>query len=57
VSTQLRLLHGTGRLGWQLDARTRRIGRQGVARAREQLARAVKAETSEAQPDKLTKAG
>ncbi|HEX4493977.1 MAG TPA: hypothetical protein VH914_22435 [Acidimicrobiia bacterium] len=41
-STQLRLLDGgrSNPRAWQLDARTRRIGRQGVAEAREILRRA-----------------
>ncbi|MFN8035274.1 MAG: hypothetical protein U0V73_05015 [Acidimicrobiia bacterium] len=52
MSTQLRLLGGGGRRSWQLDARTRRIGRQGVARAREELARARQPE-----PRKLPRAG
>ncbi|MFM7060920.1 MAG: hypothetical protein ACKOZL_07025 [Actinomycetes bacterium] len=38
MTTQLHLLDG-GRIGRHLDARTRRIGRKGVARAREALAR------------------
>jgi hypothetical protein len=40
--TQLRLLDGgrTTRKAWQLDARTRRIGRQRVAEAREILRQA-----------------
>jgi hypothetical protein len=40
--TQLRLLDGgrTSRKAWQLDARTRRIGRERVAEAREILRRA-----------------
>jgi hypothetical protein len=40
--TQLHLLDGgrTTRKAWQLDARTRRIGRQRVAEAREILRRA-----------------
>jgi hypothetical protein len=40
--TQLRLLDGgrTSRKAWQLDARTRRIGRQRVAEAREILRQA-----------------
>jgi hypothetical protein len=40
--TQLRLLDGgrTSRKAWQLDARTRRIGRQRVAEAQEILRRA-----------------
>ena len=40
--TQLRLLDGgrTTRRSWQLDARTRRIGRERVAEAREILRRA-----------------
>ena len=40
--TQLRLLDGgrTTRRAWQLDARTRRIGRERVAEAREILRRA-----------------
>jgi hypothetical protein len=41
-STQLRLLDGgrATRKAWQLDARTRRIGRERVAEAREILRRA-----------------
>ena len=41
-STQLRLLDGgrTSRKAWQLDARTRSIGRERVAEAREILRRA-----------------
>jgi hypothetical protein len=41
-ATQLRLLDGgrTTRRAWQLDARTRRIGRERVAEAREILRRA-----------------
>ena len=39
-ATQLRLLpSGTGRLEWSLDERTRTVGRQGVAQAREILRR------------------
>lgn len=38
VTTQLHLLDG-GRIGRHLDAKTRRIGRKGVAQARETLAR------------------
>ena len=38
-ATQLRLLPGTGRLEWSLDERTRTVGRQGVAQAREILRR------------------
>ena len=38
VTTQLHLLDG-GRLSRHLDAKTRRIGRKGVAQAREALAR------------------
>jgi hypothetical protein len=39
-ATQLRLLpSGAGRLEWSLDERTRTVGRQGVAQAREILRR------------------
>ena len=38
MSTQLHLLDG-GRIGRRLDARTKRIGRKGIAQAREALAR------------------
>ena len=38
VTTQLHLIDG-GRPGRRLDARTRRIGRKGIAQAREALAR------------------
>jgi len=41
MATQLRLLDGGKLRPWVLDARTRRIGRTGVARARAALEQAV----------------
>lgn len=40
MTTQLRLIGGGDRRPWRLDARTRAIGRQGVALARRELERA-----------------
>lgn len=39
-SSQLRLLPGEGRRHWRLDERTRKVGRRGVAEAREILRQA-----------------
>ncbi|HEY7136043.1 MAG TPA: hypothetical protein VIB48_13345 [Acidimicrobiia bacterium] len=40
MGTQLRLLDGEGARSWRLDARTRRVGRDGVANARRALEQA-----------------
>ena len=39
MTTQLRLIDGGDRRPWRLDARTRAIGRRGVALARRELER------------------
>ncbi len=53
MSTQLRLIDGGARPTWRLDARTRRIGRRGVAEARRALRRARRPEP----PQPLREAG
>ena len=40
MTSQLRLIEGGDRRPWRLDARTRAIGRKGVAQARKELERA-----------------
>lgn len=40
MNTQLRLLDGGAHRDWELDERTREVGRRGVAAARTALARA-----------------
>jgi hypothetical protein len=40
MGTQLRLLDGDGARSWRLDARQRRVGRDGIAAARRALEQA-----------------
>lgn len=40
MTTQLKLIEGGARAPWGIDARTRAIGRRGLARARQELERA-----------------
>jgi hypothetical protein len=54
MTTQLRLLDGGQPTPWVLDARTRRIGRRGVAEARQALERAI---ARQAERDEPRKAG
>ncbi len=50
-AAQLRLLLGSeGREDWQLDERTRRVGRRGIAAAREVLRRAHPPEPMQSAP-------
>jgi hypothetical protein len=51
MTTQLRLLDGGRPQPWDLDARTRRIGRHGVAKARAALEQA-QARAAEAHPER-----
>jgi len=52
MTTQLRLIEGGSSRPWRLDPRTRAIGRQGIARARQELAKA-----RPNIPEKLRRAG
>lgn len=47
---QLRLIEGERRPDWALDEKTRRIGRRGVAEAREVLRRARPPEPKSVEP-------
>ena len=40
MTTQLKLIDGGNKSPWGIDARTRAIGRRGLARARQELERA-----------------
>ena len=40
MTTQLKLIEGGAKSPWGIDARTRAIGRRGLARARQELERA-----------------
>lgn len=48
MTTQLKLIEGGSTGPWGIDARTRAIGRRGVARARQELERARPAEYDQA---------
>ncbi|MGH9002113.1 MAG: hypothetical protein ACRDYV_03190 [Acidimicrobiia bacterium] len=52
MTTQLRLIDGGSTRPWRLDSRTRAIGRNGIARARQELEKA-----RPNIPEKLRKAG